>query len=64
MNIVISRGAGFICFHLPKKLLQFKGNKILSVDSLNNYYSAKLKKNRISILKKKKFFFSKNILEN
>ena len=47
MNIVITGAAGFIGFHLAKKLLQFKGNKILGIDSLNNYYSTKLKKKRI-----------------
>ncbi len=60
MNIVVTGAAGFIGFHLTNKLLKDKNNKVLGIDSLNNYYSRDLKKKRISILKKKKnFLFSK-----
>jgi hypothetical protein len=33
-------------------------NKIIGVDNINNYYSKKLKKKRLSILKKKKILSS------
>ena len=57
MNIVVTGAAGFIGFHLTNKLLKDKNNKVLGIDSLNNYYSRDLKKKRISILKKKKIFY-------
>ena len=52
--ILITGCAGFIGFHLAKKLL--KNKKIIGIDSLNNYYSVKLKKKIINILKKNKNF--------
>ena len=42
MNILVT-GAGFIGFHTIKELARSK-NKIYGLDSLNNYYSVKLKK--------------------
>ena len=49
--ILITGCAGFIGFHLAKKLL--KNKEIIGIDSLDNYYSIKLKKKKINILKKK-----------
>ena len=64
MKILVTGCAGFIGFHLSMKLLE-KGFKIHGYDSMNNYYDVKLKKSRLSILKKyKKFSFTKNNLEN
>ena len=47
--------SGFIGFHLCIDLLK-KRKKVLGVDSLNNYYSTKLKLERLKILKKFKNF--------
>ena len=59
----ISGCAGFIGFHLCLNLL--KKNKVIGIDCLNNYYSIKLKKDRLNILKKnKKFIFFKSDLNN
>ena len=58
MNILVTGAAGFIGFHTIKELARSK-NKIYGLDSLNNYYSVKLKKKRIADLKKnfkKKFY--------
>lgn len=55
MNILITGACGFIGFSLAKELMKTK-NKIIGVDNINNYYSKKLKKKRLSILKKKKNF--------
>ena len=51
-NIFITGVAGFIGFSLCKELLKDKKNKIIGIDNLNSYYSIKLKKSRLSILKK------------
>ena len=45
-NILVTGCAGFIGFSTSKVLLQ-KGYKIYGVDNLNDYYSVKLKKDRI-----------------
>ena len=55
MNILITGCSGFIGFHLCKSLLE-KKHKVLGLDNLNGYYSVKLKKKRLSLLKKKKNF--------
>ncbi len=62
MKILITGVAGFIGFHLAKKLLKLNYN-ITGVDNLNNYYDISLKKDRLKILQnlakknKKKFNF-------
>ena len=53
MNILITGICGFIGFSLAEELLKNK-NHIIGVDNINNYYSKKLKKKRLAILKKKK----------
>ena len=66
MNILITGAAGFIGFHTSIELLD-KGHKIYGIDSLNNYYSIKIKKERLKLLRKigkKNFCFFKNDLSN
>ena len=64
MRIFVTGSSGFIGFHLSKKLLD-KGHTVHGFDSMNKYYDVKLKKARLKILKEyKKFFFTKNKLEN
>ena len=59
-NIVITGVCGFIGFSLAKNLLESRNIKIIGIDNLNDYYSTKLKKNRIFQLKKfKNFMFFK-----
>ncbi len=55
MNYLVSGSAGFIGFHTCLKLLKQKKN-VVGVDSINNYYSVSIKKDRINILKKFKNF--------
>ena len=57
--ILVTGCSGFIGFNLCLDLLK-KDRKIIGIDSLNTYYSPKLKKQRLSVLKKnKKFEFYK-----
>jgi UDP-glucuronate 4-epimerase len=64
MKILVTGSAGFIGFHLTKKLLE-KGNTVHGFDSMNTYYDVSLKKARHNILKKyKNFSFTKSKLEN
>ena len=51
MTILITGSAGFIGYHLTKKLLKSK-IKIIGIDNLNSYYDIKLKKARLEDLKK------------
>ncbi len=46
---LITGAAGFIGFHLAKRLLE-KGYNIVGIDSLNNYYNVNLKKARLEQL--------------
>ena len=64
MRVFVTGSSGFIGFHLSKKLLE-KGHTVHGFDSMNKYYDIKLKKARLKILKEyKKFFFTRNKLEN
>ena len=60
MKILVTGAAGFIGFHLCEKLLKDK-HQILGIDNINSYYDVKLKKDRLKILLKKKFFKFKKI---
>lgn len=51
MKILITGGAGFIGSHLAKKLMD-RGDKVVIIDNLNDYYDPKLKYDRIKILLK------------
>ena len=56
---LITGSAGFIGFHLSKKLLS-EGFNVLGIDNLNNYYDKKIKQDRNNILKKyKNYKFNK-----
>lgn len=63
-RIIITGCAGFIGYHLSKKLLD-EGYDIIGIDNLNDYYSVNLKKKRLRELRKyKKFIFYKLNIEN
>ena len=46
MNTLVTGSAGFIGFHLCKKLLS-KGCPVVGIDNINSYYDPKLKKSRL-----------------
>ena len=50
-KVLITGIAGFIGFHLCKKLLE-NGYEVLGLDNLNSYYEINLKNDRLSVLSK------------
>lgn len=48
-NILVTGGAGFIGFHLAKRLLD-EGYGVISVDNINDYYDVDLKNSRLQQL--------------
>ena len=55
MRILITGTAGFIGFHLSKRLLE-KGFSVFGYDDLNSYYDVKLKESRLKKLYEIKSF--------
>ena len=53
MKVLVTGCAGFIGFHLSKKLIN-EGISVVGIDNINSYYDVKLKKDRLKILKKTK----------
>ena len=53
MKILVTGVAGFIGYHTADRLLLNKKNKVVGIDSINNYYDKKLKFQRLKNLKKK-----------
>ena len=49
--ILVTGAAGFIGFHLSKRLLE-AGYDVVGLDNMNAYYDVNLKESRLSILKK------------
>lgn len=60
--ILITGVAGFIGFHLAKKLID-KNFEIIGIDNLNNYYDVKLKKERLDLIKKDIIFHKVDLVE-
>ena len=69
MKILVTGIAGFIGFHLGRRLLE-SGIDVVGFDNLNSYYDISLKKSRLSELEnikeksKANFYFVKGALEN
>ena len=58
MSVLVTGAAGFIGFHVSRRLLA-DGVKVVGLDNLNDYYDVGLKKDRLEILlKEKNFSFS------
>ena len=49
MTIMVTGSAGFIGFHLTRRLLE-QGDRVVGVDSLNAYYDPGLKAARLNLL--------------
>jgi len=46
MNYLVTGAAGFIGFHLSRRLLE-RGDSVIGIDNLNAYYDVNLKKSRL-----------------
>jgi len=55
VEILITGAAGFIGFHLSRRLLA-AGNDVVGIDNLNPYYDIRLKEDRLRILQKENSF--------
>lgn len=55
MKVLVTGAAGFIGFHLAKRLLE-RGDNIVGLDNLNDYYDVSLKKARLGLLESRANF--------
>ena len=49
MKVLVTGAAGFIGFHLCRKLLE-QGTTVVGIDNLNDYYSPQLKEDRLALV--------------
>src|SRR6056300_930412 len=63
-NVLVTGAAGFIGYHLSKRLLE-NGFSVTGIDNLNSYYDVSLKTARLEELKPfKNFSFLKEDISN
>jgi len=60
MTILVTGAAGFIGYHVCEALLD-RGEQVIGIDSMNNYYDVNLKYARLNNLKKHKYFNFKRL---
>lgn len=54
-KVLVTGAAGFIGFHLSRRLCQ-EGYQVVGIDNLNDYYAVSLKKDRLAILQEEDSF--------
>lgn len=54
-KILVTGAAGFIGYHLSKKLIEL-GHEVIGIDNINDYYDGNLKHNRLSNIVKNELF--------
>ena len=50
MKILVTGAAGFIGFHVSRALLE-RGDEVIGLDNLNDYYDPRLKASRLDMLR-------------
>jgi len=60
VNVLVTGAAGFIGFHLSRRLLA-EGHRVVGLDNLNAYYDVNLKKARLQLLEKEASFVFKHL---
>lgn len=58
MKFLVTGAAGFIGFHVSKRLLN-DGHQVVGIDNINDYYDVKLKESRLEQLESPSFTFYK-----
>lgn len=58
MAVLVTGAAGFIGMHVCQQLLA-RGEQVIGIDNLNDYYSVELKKDRLATLENAAFAFEK-----
>jgi UDP-glucuronate 4-epimerase len=58
MRVLVTGAAGFIGYHTAKALLD-RGDEVVGLDNLNDYYDVRLKEARLRELRRAKFTFHK-----
>ena len=58
MRVLVTGAAGFIGMHAARRLLD-RGDEVLGIDNLNDYYSVELKKDRLAQLEHARFRFTR-----
>ncbi|MEF3108390.1 NAD-dependent epimerase [Raoultella sp. WB_B2P2-3] len=61
MKYLVTGAAGFIGFHVTKRLLQ-DGHQVVGLDNMNDYYDVNLKQSRLDLLQSPLFSFRKTDL--
>jgi UDP-glucuronate 4-epimerase len=63
MKVLVTGVAGFIGMHCAQRLLA-RGDQVIGVDNLNDYYPVKLKRDRLKQLKHRNFRFHRTDIAN
>ena len=58
MKFLVTGAAGFIGFHVSKRLLE-AGHEVVGIDNMNDYYDVSLKQSRLALLQSPLFTFYK-----